>query len=40
MDLWAEPINPEILELSLAQPALLMHSENWDSLDTPEKITA
>jgi len=37
MDLWSEPIDPEIQELSLAQPALIMHSENWDSLDTPER---
>ncbi|TFG48875.1 MAG: hypothetical protein E4H33_03380 [Anaerolineales bacterium] len=36
MDLWAEPLSPEILELSLGQPALIMHSENWDSLDTPD----
>jgi hypothetical protein len=37
MDLWAEPIDTEIQELSLAQPILLMHSENWDSLDHPER---
>jgi len=37
MDLWSEPIEPEILELSLTQPALILHSENWDSLDTPER---
>jgi len=30
-------INPEILELRLAQPALLMHRENWDSLDTARR---
>ena len=36
MDLWAEPIRPEIQGLSLTQPALIMHSENWDSLDHPE----
>ena len=35
MDLWAEPLSPDILALSLSQPALIMHSENWDSLDTP-----
>lgn len=37
MDLWAEPISSEIQKLSLSQPAMLMHSENWDSLDTPER---
>jgi len=37
MDLWAEPIDPEIQQLSLARPVMIMHSENWDSLDTPER---
>ena len=37
MDLWSEPISPEIQKLSLTQPIMLLHSENWDSLDTPER---
>lgn len=37
MDLWAEPVAPEINELSLTQPLMLLHSENWDSLDIPER---
>ena len=37
MDLWSEPLSPDILAQSLSQPALIMHSENWDSLDTPER---
>ncbi len=37
MDLWAEPAAPEIQELRLSPPALIMHSSNWDGLDTPEQ---
>ena len=37
MDLWSEPVDPEIQSLSLTQPALILHSENWDGLDTPER---
>jgi dienelactone hydrolase len=37
MDLWAEPVDPEIQQLSLNQPILILHSENWDSLDTPQR---
>ena len=37
MDLWAEPIDSQIQDLSLDRPVMIMHSENWDSLDTPER---
>ena len=36
MDLWAEPVSNEAIVGGLSQPVLLMHSENWDTLDDPE----
>jgi hypothetical protein len=36
MDLWAEPVSKEAIGAGLAQPVMLMHSENWDTLDHPE----
>jgi len=36
MDLWAEPVSKEAIAAGLAQPVMLMHSENWDTLDHPE----
>ena len=37
MDVWAEPAEPEILELHLTQPALIMHSEDWYSPNEPDR---
>ena len=37
MDVWAEPAQPEILELHLDQPALIMHSEDWYSPNEPDR---
>ena len=36
MDLWAEPVSPDAISAGLSQPSMIMHSENWDSLDYPE----
>lgn len=36
MDLWAEPISAEAIAAGLSQPLMIMHSENWESLDYPE----
>ena len=37
MDIWAEPALPEILEMALTQPALILHSEDWYSPDQPDR---
>ncbi len=36
MDLWAEPVSRDAIAAGLSQPVMIMHSENWDSLDNPE----
>mgnify|MGYP002640890908 CR=1 FL=1 len=36
MDLWSEPVSSEAISAGLSQPSMIMHSENWDSLDYPE----
>jgi len=36
MDLWSEPVSSNAISAGLSQPSLIMHSENWDSLDYPE----
>jgi hypothetical protein len=37
MDVWAEPIQNVIGEHILRKPALFLYSENWDSLDHPDR---
>ena len=37
MDVWAEPAQIVIQDLVLRKPALFLYSENWDSLDNPER---
>ena len=37
MDVWAEPAQPEILEMHLTQPALIMLSEGWYSPNEPDR---
>ena len=37
MDVWAEPAQIPIQELTLRKPALFLYSENWDTLDNPER---
>jgi hypothetical protein len=37
MDVWAEPAQTAIEELILQKPAMLMYSENWVSLDDPDR---
>ena len=37
MDVWAEPAEPEILELHLTQPALIMLSEGWYYPNEPDR---
>jgi acetyl esterase/lipase len=37
MDVWVEPVETEILELHLTQPALIMHSEDWYSPNEPDR---
>lgn len=37
MDVWAEPIQRVIAARELTRPAAFLYSENWDSLDHPQR---
>ena len=37
MDLWSEPVSPEINEYNATQPVMLMHSEDWASSNSAER---
>jgi len=36
MDLWSEPVSKDVISAGLSHPLMIMHSDNWDSLDHPE----